>query len=216
MQIASATSAYTLASTTAGGQAAAATRNQAGGQGDSGTGPAGATAATRELTAQEQRQVAQLQQIDRNVRAHEAAHMAAGRGVVTSGANYTYTYGPDGRQYAVGGEVGIDTAPEQKPEDNIEKGSAIQSAALAPRDPSAQDYRVASIGARLESQGHADLARQRTEEAATPASDRTERAAAPSPPTDNDTTADSTRKLLAHTYAATDAAPASPRISLFA
>jgi hypothetical protein len=213
MHIASATGPYTLGSTTADRQAASAVRSQASDQGGSGAGQAGASG---ELTPQEQRQVAELQQIDRNVRAHEAAHVAAGRGVVTSGANYAYTYGPDGRQYAIGGEVGIDTAPEQKPEDNIEKGSAIQAAALAPRDPSAQDYRVASIGARLESQGHADLARQRAEETAAPASDRAGRAAGQATPADSDTAADTTRKLLARTYAATDSAPAGPRISLFA
>lgn len=123
-----------------------------------------ASAARDQLTAEEQRTVAQLQQVDRNVRAHEAAHMAAGFGVVTSGASFTYTYGPDGKQYAVGGEVGIDTAREEKPEDNIDKGQRIQAAALAPRDPSSQDYRVASIGAQLESRGYAELARQQAEE----------------------------------------------------
>lgn len=122
--------------------------------------------ATRQLSTEEQRAVAQLQQIDRNVRAHEAAHVAAGYGVVTSGASFTYTYGPDGKQYATGGEVGIDTAAEKKLEANIDKGQRIQAAALAPRDPSSQDYRVASIGAQLEGQGRSDLARQQAEERA--------------------------------------------------
>lgn len=117
-----------------------------------------------ELTLEQQRQVQELQQIDRAVRAHEQAHLAAGRGVVTSGANFSYTYGPDGKQYAVGGEVGIDTSPEEKPEANIDKGQRIQAAALAPADPSPQDHRVAAIGVRLESQGHMDLQRQQREQ----------------------------------------------------
>ena len=117
-----------------------------------------------ELTAEQRRAVAELQEIDRNVRAHEQAHIQAGRGVITSGPNYTYTYGPDGKQYAVGGEVGIDTSPERKPEANIDKGVRIQAAALAPRDPSPQDYRVATVGGRLETQGRSDLAQQRAEE----------------------------------------------------
>jgi hypothetical protein len=117
-----------------------------------------------ELTADQRRAVAELQEIDRNVRAHEQAHIQAGRGVITSGPNYTYTYGPDGKQYAVGGEVGIDTSPERKPEANIDKGVRIQAAALAPRDPSPQDYRVATVGGRLETQGRSDLAQQRAEE----------------------------------------------------
>jgi len=118
------------------------------------------------LTPEQQRQVAELQQIDRTVRAHEQAHLSAGRGVITSAANFSYTYGPDGRQYAVGGEVGIDTSAERKPEANIDKGVRIQAAALAPKDPSPQDYRVASIGGQLEAQGRSDLALQQAEQRA--------------------------------------------------
>jgi len=114
----------------------------------------------RLLTPEEQRRVAELRQIDRNVRAHEAAHLAAGFGVVTSGARYGYTRGPDGKDYATSGEVAIDTSREQKPQQNIDKGQRIQAAALAPRDPSPQDYRVAAIGARLAAEGRAELARE--------------------------------------------------------
>jgi hypothetical protein len=85
---------------------------------------------------------------------------------VTSGASFSYTYGPDGKAYAVAGEVGIDTAPERQPAANIDKGRAIQAAALAPRDPSPQDFRVASVGGQLESQGRSDLADQRALESA--------------------------------------------------
>jgi len=123
-----------------------------------------ASAKTAELTPAEQRQVRELQQIDRAVREHEQAHLSAGRGVVTSGANFAYTYGPDGKQYAIAGEVGIDTSPERKPEENIDKGIRIQDAALAPRDPSPQDYQVAAVGSRLEGQGRADLVRQQQDE----------------------------------------------------
>lgn len=117
------------------------------------------------LSPTEQRRVAELQQIDREVRIHEQAHISAGRGVVTSGPTYTYTYGPDGRIYAVGGEVGIDTRAERKPEDNIDKGQRIQAAALAPVQPSPQDYRVAEVGKKLEVQGRNDLAKQQLEQA---------------------------------------------------
>lgn len=120
-------------------------------------------AASKALTPEEQRILAELQQIDRAVRAHEQAHLQAGAGVVTSAASYTYTYGPDGRQYAVGGEVGIDTSPEAKPEANIDKGIRIQAAALAPIDPSPQDHRVASVGSQLEAQGRSNLATQQAE-----------------------------------------------------
>lgn len=132
----------------------------------------------RELSPAEERRVAELQQIDRTVREHEAAHLRAGQGVVTSGANFTYTYGPDGKQYAVGGEVGIDTSKEAKPEENIDKGIRIQAAALAPREPSPQDYRVAGIGSQMEAQGRTDLATQQREEQAAAAAARQEASSA--------------------------------------
>ncbi len=115
---------------------------------------------SRELTSEQRKLVERLRQIDAQVREHEAAHLRNGSGVVTSGASFSYTYGPDGKTYAVGGEVGIDTSPERQPEANIDKGRAIQTTALAPRDPSPQDFRVASVGGQLESRGRSDLAEQ--------------------------------------------------------
>lgn len=197
MQVSSATSAYAYGSTTAGGGSA--------------SGRGSATAAGT-LTPQQQQQVAELQQTDREVRAHEAAHMAAGRGVVTSGASYTYTYGPDGKRYAVGGEVGIDTSPEQKPADNIEKGAAIQDAALAPRNPSSQDYRVASIGARLENRGRIEQARLQAEEA-TSAGNAGNASGAAAPPAD---AAATRRERVAAAYAAAGTPAAGPQLDLFA
>jgi hypothetical protein len=161
MQIVSSTSSVAVSPTYTSGRTSASTDST--GTSENAQASSG-TANQKTLTPQQQRQVAELQKIDWEVRAHEAAHMAAGQGVVTSGASYEYTYGPDGKQYAVGGEVGIDTSPEQQPEDNIEKGRAIRAAALAPRDPSSQDYRVANVGAQLESRGHRELAEQRQQE----------------------------------------------------
>lgn len=128
--------------------------------------PSGNIGFSRELTPEQRKQVAELQRIDAQVRGHEAAHLRNGRGVVTSGASFSYTYGPDGKAYAVAGEVGIDTARERQPQANIDKGRAIQVAALAPRDPSPQDYRVAAAGGQLEAQGRSDLADQRALERA--------------------------------------------------
>jgi hypothetical protein len=170
------------------------------------------TDAAQELTPRERQRVAELQQIDRAVRAHEAAHIAAGAGVVTGGADYSYTYGPDGRQYAVGGEVGIDTAPERDPADNVEKGIAIQNAALAPRDPSPQDYRVAGIGAQLESRGRGELARERADENEAAASAGADSGGEAQDPGD---TRDAMRLRLDRTYAASDA-PATSSLDTFA
>lgn len=118
------------------------------------------------LTPEEQRKVAELKEIDRNVRAHEAAHLAAAQGLATSGATYSYVYGPDGKQYATGGEVSIDTSAESKPQANIDKGRRIRAAAMAPRDPSAQDYQVASAGDKLAALGRTELAAQQRQQMA--------------------------------------------------
>ena len=53
--------------------------------------------------------------------------------------------------------VGIDTSAEQEPQANIDKGQHIQATALAPADPSPQDYSVAATGKSLEQQGRMDL-----------------------------------------------------------
>jgi hypothetical protein len=82
------------------------------------------------LTSEELGIVLELQGIDTAVRAHEAAHMAAGAGLA-SGASFSYVQGPDGRGYAVGGEVGIDTSSESTPEATIAKMQQVRAAAQA-------------------------------------------------------------------------------------
>lgn len=96
------------------------------------------------LSREEQLQVAQLQQIDTKVKAHEMAHLAAAGSYARSGANFQYQKGPDGKSYAVGGEVSIDTGSESTPEATISKMQTVRAAALAPAEPSAQDRKVAA------------------------------------------------------------------------
>ncbi len=64
---------------------------------------------TKAQVLEEQRVVDALQSRDREVRQHERAHQAAGAGH-TGPVSYTFQKGPDGRLYAIGGEVGIDTS----------------------------------------------------------------------------------------------------------
>jgi hypothetical protein len=64
--------------------------------------------------------------------------------------HYEYVRGPDGRLYAVAGEVKIDTSPVPgDPEATLEKARAIKRAALAPANPSPQDRRVAALADRM-------------------------------------------------------------------
>ena len=102
-----------------------------------------------ELSREEQRIVSELQAADTNVRAHEAAHMAAGGGL-TSPASYTYERGPDNKMYAVAGEVGISTGEGNTPQESLNKAQTIRRAALAPADPSPQDLKVAAQAASME------------------------------------------------------------------
>lgn len=103
------------------------------------------------LSPEAQRLVSSLQQRDREVRAHEQAHMAAAGGHATGGASYSFTRGPDGKQYATGGSVSIDTSPVPgDPEATLEKARTVRSAALAPGSPSAQDQSVAAKASGME------------------------------------------------------------------
>ncbi len=117
-----------------------------------------------ELSPQEQREVEQLRVRDQAVRAHEMAHVVAGGAYVTKPASYEYKIGPDGRRYAVGGEVSIDVSPvPNDPQATISKAQAIRRAALAPVDPSPQDYQVAAQASAMELQARRELAEKNTE-----------------------------------------------------
>lgn len=121
----------------------------------------GANDGPNELTEAEEKLVRQLQQRDREARAHEQAHAAAG-GQYAGAPTYTYQRGPGGKQYAIGGAVSIDTSPiAGDPEATIRKLETVIRAATAPSEPSSIDQRVAS-------QARADLAQARIEAAQQP------------------------------------------------
>lgn len=125
--------------------------------------PAISTDPNTELSADDQRRVDELKQRDQDVKAHEQAHMAAGGGIVQGGASYEYEKGPDGNMYAVGGEVKIDSSPENDPAATIRKMAQVRRAALAPMDPSSTDRSVAAKAYQMENQARVELARQQQE-----------------------------------------------------
>lgn len=96
-----------------------------------------------ELSIDERRLIQDLQSRDTEVRAHEAAHQGAGGGM-TGGASYTYQQGPDGRMYAIGGEVSISIQSGSTPQEAVRNAQQAIAAAMAPSDPSGQDFAVAS------------------------------------------------------------------------
>jgi SprA-related family. len=120
----------------------------------------------RRLAQQEQliqNQIKSLAARDREVRAHEQAHVAAG-GQYAGAASYQYERGPNGVNYAVSGEVRISTSEEPTPEATLRKAQIIRRAALAPAEPSPQDRRVAAMAAQMETAARAEIARARDTE----------------------------------------------------
>ncbi|MEA2119776.1 putative metalloprotease CJM1_0395 family protein [Halovibrio sp. HP20-50] len=130
----------------------------------------------------------QLKQTDREVRQHEMAHQTVG-GAYTGGASYEYEVGPDGKRYAVAGEVPIDYGPvPNDPQATIEKMQTVIAAAMAPADPSPTDYQVAAQARQYLLEAKLDASMQRSEmEQARNAGAVSSSATAPStgePPTD--------------------------------
>jgi hypothetical protein len=119
----------------------------------------------KELTVEEQNQAEKLKKIEQEVKAHERAHMAAGSGLVMGGASYVYQRGPDGKMYAVGGEVKIDTSRENDPEATIRKMQNVRRAALAPAQPSATDRSVAAQASQIEAQARIERSKEKAEAA---------------------------------------------------
>jgi len=118
-----------------------------------------------QLSQDEKKVVQQLQARDREVRAHEAAHKAAGGGLIRGGASYSHQRGPDGKLYAIGGEVSIDTgAVSGDPQATLQKANQISSAALAPAQPSSADQAVAAAAAMMAAEARQAMAAERREE----------------------------------------------------
>ncbi|MFC3624895.1 putative metalloprotease CJM1_0395 family protein [Vogesella amnigena] len=119
---------------------------------------------TGELSEDDKVLQRELQRRDREVRAHEQAHLAAASGIGVSGPAYDYQTGPDGVRYAIGGNVRIDVSPGRSPEDTAEKARTIQRAALAPAQPSGTDLAVAARARQMELQALAEQAQQRQQQ----------------------------------------------------
>lgn len=130
---------------------------------------------TQELSQEEKQQIAELKARDIEVKAHEQAHMAAAAGINASAPSYDYQVGPDGKKYAVGGEVSISFSKSSNPADNLKKAQTMKAAALAPANPSAQDMSVARSADQMiiEAQKEIVTERQQTSEAPQPTTPET-------------------------------------------
>ncbi|MCR6572184.1 putative metalloprotease CJM1_0395 family protein [Campylobacter insulaenigrae] len=117
----------------------------------------------KDLNQEEIRQVKELEKIDREVRAHEAAHQAVG-GALAGSASFGYTRGPDNKMYAVEGEVPIRMQKGNTPEETIANAMQIIAAAMAPADPSPQDYKVAADAMQMQNDARIEQIKLKAEE----------------------------------------------------
>jgi len=116
---------------------------------------------TDELSQDEKQLVIDLQTRDAEVKAHEAAHQSGGAS--TGAATYTYQQGPDGKMYAIGGEVSVSFQTGSTPQETIANAQAVIASALAPADPSGQDMAVASSAMVMMMKAQQQLAREAQE-----------------------------------------------------
>ena len=115
---------------------------------------------------QELETIRELAARDREVRAHEQAHQAVG-GQYAGGMSLTFERGPDGKRYAVAGEVPIDISPVPgNPEATLAKAEQVRRAALAPAEPSAQDRSVAVAAMQLKMEAQIEVRQERREDLA--------------------------------------------------
>lgn len=124
--------------------------------------------AAKSYTSEEQQKISELAARDREVRAHEAAHASVG-GIYAGAPSYNFARGPDGKNYAVSGEVSIDVSPVAgNPQATIDKAQIVRRAALAPAQPSLQDRAVASAAIALEQSARQELQMQNNSREASP------------------------------------------------
>ncbi|MEW5824237.1 MAG: putative metalloprotease CJM1_0395 family protein [Pseudomonadota bacterium] len=115
----------------------------------------------QQQTREQANELRELKVRDQEVRQHENAHRSAGGGLVRGGS-YEYTRGPDGRMYAIAGEVSIDSGSVPgDPEATLQKAQTVLRAALAPAEPSGQDRRVAAQAQATAAQARLELMQKR-------------------------------------------------------
>lgn len=138
-----------------------------------------ATTRATSFSADEQRQIRELQARDREVRAHEQAHLAAAGQYAKGGIQYEFQRGPDGRLYAVGGQVNVDTSEiPGDPQATLRKAQTLRRAALAPAQPSSQDRAVAADMTAMAAEAMQDISAERSELAAARAQEAAAKAGA--------------------------------------
>ena len=149
------------------------------------------------LNDEEKQQVEKLKERDRHVKAHEQAHLSAAGNLAAGGAKFKYQKGPDGRQYAVGGEVGIRIPEGKTPQETLTIAQRVERAALAPSDPSAQDRSVANQARQKETKARRQIVEESSKQTSKGnlKSQETENNSGTTPASENSSTENSSAKV---------------------
>ncbi len=108
-----------------------------------------------QLSEKEKQEVSKLKARDQEVRRHEQAHIAALGG---GSAHFTYEVGPDGRRYAVEGEVPVSIKSSSgDPQSTIREARKVAQAAVAPAQPSGADYAARKRALEVERKAREEL-----------------------------------------------------------
>ena len=89
-----------------------------------------------------ERVLEKFKQADAEIKSHEQIHASIGQ--TTSPISYNYQEGPDGKLYAVGGNVRLDTSIPNDPKAAAFKLDMLQKAASGPLDSSGADNTIAT------------------------------------------------------------------------
>ena len=167
---------------------AALQKSQIANQSDSSTGAKVSNGGVKQLSQADKQLVQKLQTRDLHVRRHEAAHLAVAGPYAKGGPSFQYQIGPDGKAYAIGGEVSIDLSPiPGNPQATITKEETVRQAALAPVDPSGADLAVAGEASQLEVKAQTEL-QEKKASTQNPKADSTAPANLPANQTEDNTT----------------------------
>ena len=163
---------------------------------------------TKQLSPADKQLIQKLKARDSHVRMHEAAHLSVGGSYIKGGPTYQYQIGPDGKAYAIGGEVTIDASPiPGNPQATIAKEEIVRRAALAPADPSAADIAVAGEASQLEAKAQEELqeknaAKQNSQVGSnnSPVNQTETNPTTPADETNDDTAGNRLKNMLSQTY----------------
>lgn len=112
----------------------------------------------QKLSREEQKEVKELERIDRQVRSRELTHRAIAGSYASGSVHFDYVTGPDGKKYAKEGHINIDSRPvPNNPEATIRKARAIRSVEIAPTNISPQDRSISAEIANMEREARAEL-----------------------------------------------------------